>query len=406
MEIYIRYLSRHCNDILSNNYPDELKIYISTILPFTSSTNLEEVINKIKTFEIHRCNICNTSLNYFDKNCPNNGATGKLNPRYKNENEMNKFELKHLEERFKNIKSGARSRDNSYLVERNKTDKMRQAVIKKNIKYSGKIMSNLHKKYSGKKICQICNKETFHLMGVGCVECHNKEINVSIICDIHGLQQFSFGGKCIVCEHKKQHVRIVNLAVKNCILINGTEIKFCKSCYRKTPHKVQDETCSYCQVCSGEKIWCERCKRFENNDFNKIDGHWIFYKKKTKNWIINCQNEYLQTRNNINDDTIIELEELNTICCGIYCWYMDDLPFYVGQSKDLLSRSYDHLYSIFCYPDWWNINSKNGILSFRILEKCEQEQLKELESLWITQLQPYSQKCNGSDKIKDLDKRI
>ena len=33
---------------------------------------------------------------------------------------------------------------------------------------------NMHKNYSGMKYCKICGKETYHLVGVGCIECHNK----------------------------------------------------------------------------------------------------------------------------------------------------------------------------------------------------------------------------------------
>lgn len=33
---------------------------------------------------------------------------------------------------------------------------------------------NIHRNYSGIKYCEICGKETYHLVGAGCIECHNK----------------------------------------------------------------------------------------------------------------------------------------------------------------------------------------------------------------------------------------
>ena len=176
--------------------------------------------------------------------------------------------------------------------------------------------------------------------------------------------------------------------------------EYCKECNLITPHDFKDE----CQVCNKEKIWCNHCQKFETIIYNSVDLHWIFYKSKTNSWIRDFP-EQVQ----LLEDNIIGISKLqNNIISGIYCWLINGTNFYIGQSADISSRSYDHMFEMFNSPEYWNNIANNlgkNILEIKVLEECGSETIDERELYWINKFQPASQKCDGTDSIKSLGER-
>lgn len=109
---------------------------------------------------------------------------------------------------------------------------------------------------------------------------------------------------------------------------------------------------------------------------------------------------------------------------GIYCWIINGEEFYIGESVEILNRSYYHMMNIHLYPEYWadvynNGNIKKGSIEIKILEKVNRNDtkyknvskkkfkkiLKEKEITWINKIKPTSQKCDGTDHTKPLEER-
>lgn len=272
---------------------------------------------------------------------------------------------------------------------------------------------NNHSNHSGIKYCKKCDKETYHLVGAGCIVCHNKteskressRINMTNLWKNEEFRNLAFHfDYCEECQ------KITNHKFYTCLKchpeVNGAngnskiEEDFCEKCKTNTPHKNGE-----CLVCKGSHIWCNHCKRYETIHFNSIQNHWIFYKSKTKQWMY----ENLNGSVRFLEDNIIGLKNLqDKIYTGIYCWKIDDIPYYIGQATNILNRSYDHMCNIDISPEYWiNIkdNFDNHTLSIECLEECKREELDEKEKCWINKLLPLSQKCDGTDNIIPLEKR-
>ena len=204
---------------------------------------------------------------------------------------------------------------------------------------------------------------------------------------------------------------ILNFGFGN-LQCSNIEIKFCEKCNRETPHKYNVEINEfYCQVCDGEKVWCEKHQQFETVNYNSDPSHGLFYKSITKNWIKNNNEEFeniyyiIDFKNNIDNSKPI---------CGIYLWRIDNIPYYGGKSYDILSRSYDHIYEMQNDPEYWlNINdqeiNRNHTISVEVLQECDRnisdDELHNIELEWIAKIKPMSQKCNGTDHIIPLNQR-
>ena len=187
-----------------------------------------------------------------------------------------------------------------------------------------------------------------------------------------------------------------------CGYANGRKIEYknCEKCNDITPHNHSNE----CLVCKKEYVWCEHCQKWETANFNKKLGHWKYYKDITKNWMEENSNIVRQMEKNIiNFNILLKHKSI----CGIYCWYINNVAIYVGQSSDILSRSYDHIMEMFCNPEYWyNVVDhldKNNI-KIEIFE-CDPENLDILEIKKINELKPDSQKCDGTDRIKPINER-
>lgn len=199
----------------------------------------------------------------------------------------------------------------------------------------------------------------------------------------------------------------MSLAYKNLEIINNSRYQFCKNCNYITPHTV-DNKCKVCET--NEYVWCNKCNKFETIERNSIPYHWLFYKAKTRKWIKQYpkQFEYIQS---IIDD-INNLQNLKPVR-GIYLWRIDKIPYYCGDSEDILSRLYDHCYEIQNNSEYWlNIINevKNGhTISLEVLEECDisisNQEMHNIQIKWINELKPMSQKCDGTDHIIPLNQR-
>ena len=197
--------------------------------------------------------------------------------------------------------------------------------------------------------------------------------------------------------------------------------KFCEKCNCETPHKYNKETNElYCQSCKNEKIWCERCERWEIPSFNSKPNHWMFWATETKQWIDDNPNKVA-----IAKKIIIGLNDLlnSPVITGVYGWFVNDQISYVGESIDILTRSWNHIMYIFEEPDYWynviDYFDKNKI-EVKILKSIDKNcneyknmsnkefkknVLKPLELDFIAKLHPDSQKCDGTDHIRPIEER-
>lgn len=118
----------------------------------------------------------------------------------------------------------------------------------------------------------------------------------------------------------------------------------------------------------------------------------MFYKSKTKEWIDLNYNKLDYTISHIIDKNNIFKENYNV--CGIYCWKIDNIPYYIGQSTEIYNRSLDHIFTINTFPKWWlNIIDNLDLhqLKLSILIKCDKKDLNYYEEYFINQLKPLSQ---------------
>ena len=164
------------------------------------------------------------------------------------------------------------------------------------------------------------------------------------------------------------------------------------------------------------QMYCPICKRFGLKSVHLDPNHTIYYKTKTR--LFKFENmdliEFLE-ENIIGFNVLKNLNvnnnnsnNKNKICC-IYCWLIDDAPYYVGQSVDILSRSYDHIREMFIHLNHWlniikEIEKGKYTLTIDFIEYLKEE-FDERELELINTLKPISQKCDGTDNYKHLNKR-
>lgn len=295
------------------------------------------------------------------------------------------------------------------LTERNKTQKMIEVSKQNGFKYGSQNMKNLHKKYDSIKYCEKCKKETKCIIGIGCINCNYQKNSGIIFCEVCKKNTFhSLGFGCLRCQNKnmwKDEEYAFKISQNLGKYITPIKFEYCNKCNAKTPHNNKTQLC---QVCNEEKIWCDKCQKFGSVLFHSQIGHEIFYKKKAKIWINQFpeQVEYLK-ENIIGFNNLIKHNSEFII----YGWFINKQSFYIGQSKNINSRVYDHLYEIQNSPEYWNsiinnLNEKN-VLEIKILDKkcVNKEELNKSELFWINELKPISQKCNGTDSIKTLEER-
>lgn len=320
-----------------------------------------------------------------------------------------------------------------WFTKHNQTQQMRDQAIEAGKKYGVQNLINYNKseKHREKaaeignltwkenfkyitKYCSICKKETLHKgKSEICTDCNPSALNGTYkeYCEKCGKITTHSGNYCMGCNPEKfgfvGNIKYIKIHMKKCNI-----------CEKETPHRLKRNKKDNandsleCLVCSVEYVWCEKCNQWENIHFNSKPLHWVYYKSRSKtfaienediinNFLLNIIGLNLIINLNNNDSDHNDFNG-NNILCGIYTWYIDNVPYYVGQSKDFLSRIYDHVYEMFNYPEFW-VNIVNEINNGHTLEikfdKYKKEDLDKMELLYINILKPMSQKCDGNDNV-------
>ena len=263
-----------------------------------------------------------------------------------------------------------------------------------------------------------------------CTNCGNIEENVPNIwaCSVCGYSNKAiFLHKCGECGYKEKTSCPLNMwyckkcgwepeqAIYN--TVRGYKIYYCNECGQETPHDFNKN----CLVCSGERIWCERCQQWETKEVNENIYHWThwscIYRKLIHDGIEEPKllAEKLNLVERFNNYNVGSDSGLHSNSGFIYSIISDGVC-YVGQTTSLINRFLAHLCNIYLSPNYWRkdannydivediLNRKHN-LDFKVLEECDKELLNEREIYWINKLQPWSQKCNGTDSIKPLEER-
>lgn len=137
----------------------------------------EEIYQEIIHLKIGQCPICNYDI-FVGISCPNILPSGNRLPK-----NPTKGQIMHFNSWKENNQKGIDERDNSYIIERNKTEKMRESSRKVGLKTGSSNLKKAHEKYDKIISCSLCNDEeckvrnlqksnTF-LIGVGCLTKHN-----------------------------------------------------------------------------------------------------------------------------------------------------------------------------------------------------------------------------------------
>ena len=238
-----------------------------------------------------------------------------------------------------------------------------------------KILKNLNHK----DICPIHGETTF--IGRICSKCDPTIFSSNM------LWNFSYNIECnkkcklyLYCDDKSKKEDNLKNKYGNCrrsVIINinpGKVFLFkCKKCGKETPHKLIkiDENHYHikCLVCSGEYIWCDICKRWENKKFNNEKEHSVYWRNKIKSWVKENSNLIKSLKNiiiNFNEDYLSKI--------GIYGWYINNSCVYIGESNNIYRRTLEHIYNMFEFPEsWYNIieHLDKNILEIKILEEID-----------------------------------
>ena len=153
----------------SSKYSDKIKEKIKSLYYQENRFNKtpEEIYQEIINIEIGECPICNEKI-YIGSSCPNIIPSGNVLPDNPTEGQ-----IKHYNFWIEKITKAARERDQTYLIERNKSQKMRESSRLVGLKTGSNNIRKSHEKGTGIKWCDKCKRNTSHIIGVGCLVCHN-----------------------------------------------------------------------------------------------------------------------------------------------------------------------------------------------------------------------------------------
>lgn len=195
--------------------------------------------------------------------------------------------------------------------------------------------------------------------------------------------------------------------------------KICNECGIETPHVTNNNGDIKCLACSGDYIWCEHCQKWETKKYNLKSNHWLFWKDETRIWMNKNTKKVNFLEKQIEG---FDLLKNSGIISGIYGWFINDKSIYIGESTDILYRSYNHMMCIYECPEYWydviyhldknkikiKVLKKIDISSYKNMNgrKLKEEIFKPLELYCIDHFKPDSQKCNGfTDHIKPINER-
>ena len=150
-----RYLNRSYNQWMKSKLlSDEIKTQIKTKFDNGKSNNLsaQEILDDINSIEICICDVCGHHITFGEKKCPYRLNMCKLNSV---DTTIMQFKL-HKEYLLNNICVAAQTRDNTYLIERNKTEFMRKVSARTGKITGPKNIKIAHQKYDMKISCSEC----------------------------------------------------------------------------------------------------------------------------------------------------------------------------------------------------------------------------------------------------------
>jgi len=166
----------------------------------------------------------------------------------------------------------------------------------------------------------------------------------------------------------------------------------------------------------GTFVWCDHCQQYEDPDFNSISNHWE-EKDKNEFFIYRIWKDDHSEDVSFLESNIVGFDKLldNKIHCGIYRWYIDSIPFYYGQSINILRRSHEHFINIIDSSEYWlNIyeemknNNDNNISNNKIhtlsidFVECNENELDSLEKKLILRDKPMTQICTNDNKYDNI----
>ena len=302
----------------------------------------EQIYQEIIHIEIEACKICGHKQ-YIGFSCPNILPSGNVLP-----DNPTDGQIIHYNSWKKNFQKGVDNRDNTYIIERNKTLKMRESSRKVGLKTGGPNIKKAHEKYD--KI-------------IPCYECSEKDCNKR---NCYPLNTILIGIGCLTKHNSSELMR------------KATSDRNLKNWATDPDYR----------------------KRIAQN-------LGVYLGKKKQKQVINKQNKVLsnffsEKIKNFNEETNSESRSKNKkkICC-IYGWYINHRMnndkvvrklIYVGQTVDLKRRNREHLINIFNFPKWWGIaDDENDILEVQIIKECNKDQLNYYETKFINELHPWSQ---------------
>ena len=130
-------------------------------------------------------------------------------------------------------------------------------------------------------------------------------------------------------------------------------------------------------------------KRIAENR-EKWNAYWKEYRAKNKQQWQEYNNEYQRQYTKDHPDVRLEMvaNTRKTLGSGVYAVYSGDRCLYVGCSKQLYRRRFEHMGGNYTssHPSLREFKQNGGVTEFRILEICDN--VHERETHYIQTLQP------------------
>ena len=130
-------------------------------------------------------------------------------------------------------------------------------------------------------------------------------------------------------------------------------------------------------------------KRIAENR-EKWNAYWKEYRAKNKQQWQEYNNEYQRQYTQKHPDVRIEMvaNTRKTLGSGVYAIYSGDRCLYVGCSKQLYRRRFEHMGGTYSnsHPSLREFTQNGGVTEFKILEECDNTH--ERETYYIQTLQP------------------
>ena len=259
----------------SKRLSDDIKAEIKSIYRDDRLRNMKDgphiMWKRLCSIHINDCTICGSKI-FLTSSCPGILSNNTLpdNPTQQ--------QLVHYKSYCDAVKKGAQNRDNSYLVERNKSDFMR-AVSSRTGKINGpKNLKAAHEKFDRYISCDECEDleckvrnikdKNFQLMGAGCLTKHN---NTDVMKKSSGERIRKFDATEKGKANTQNQLKKLNSIVK----------QFCDKCGTTTAHDGFGN-CLHCKPRCSAPNFIEKNEILHYLDKRKVFVPWEEYKKAFK----------------------------------------------------------------------------------------------------------------------------